>query len=111
MGYKGHITLPIVIIMKLARVSKDTYRPIPKNVAVYEKLFRSGRGQNNVMKRLKAIWYSLYLFCPETLNQVEEHSRTIIFIKFQPSIPEYDTCGVRGYIGRIELSCCRIRKR
>ncbi|MCR8631514.1 ribulokinase [Paenibacillus radicis (ex Xue et al. 2023)] len=48
---------------KMARVRKDTYKPIPENVAVYELLYQEysklhdyfGRGENNVMKRLKAI--------------------------------------------------------
>ncbi|MDF2961466.1 MAG: araB, partial [Paenibacillus sp.] len=48
---------------KMARVRKDTYKPIPENVAVYEKLYQEysklhdyfGRGENDVMKRLKAI--------------------------------------------------------
>ncbi|TDF93175.1 ribulokinase [Paenibacillus piri] len=48
---------------KMARVREQTYKPIPENVAVYEKLYREysklhdyfGRGENDVMKRLKAI--------------------------------------------------------
>ena len=48
---------------KMARVREDSYHPIPENVAVYEKLFQEysrlhdyfGRGENNVMKHLKAI--------------------------------------------------------
>ncbi|NOU95546.1 ribulokinase [Paenibacillus sp. LMG 31456] len=48
---------------KMARVRKDTYKPIPENVAVYELLYQEysklhdyfGRGENDVMKRLKAI--------------------------------------------------------
>ncbi|MBT2288146.1 ribulokinase [Paenibacillus albidus] len=48
---------------KMARVREDSYLPIPENVAVYEKLFQEysklhdyfGRGENNVMKHLKAI--------------------------------------------------------
>jgi len=47
---------------KMARVREDTFKPIPKNVAVYEKLYREytalhdyfGRGANDVMKRLKS---------------------------------------------------------
>jgi L-ribulokinase len=49
--------------LKMARVRKETYKPIPENVAVYEKLYQEytllhdyfGRGDNNVMKRLKHI--------------------------------------------------------
>jgi L-ribulokinase len=48
---------------KMARVRKETFRPIPKHAEVYEKLYREytalhdyfGRGANNVMKRLKSI--------------------------------------------------------
>ncbi|KGE18193.1 ribulokinase [Paenibacillus wynnii] len=48
---------------KMARVREESYLPIPENVAVYEKLFQEysrlhdyfGRGENNVMKHLKAI--------------------------------------------------------
>jgi L-ribulokinase len=48
---------------KMARVRKETFKPIPENVAVYEKLYSEysklhdyfGRGENDVMKRLKAI--------------------------------------------------------
>ncbi|MCY9662109.1 ribulokinase [Paenibacillus chondroitinus] len=48
---------------KMARVRKDTFKPIPENVAVYEKLYQEysklhdyfGRGENDVMKRLRAI--------------------------------------------------------
>ncbi|SDW68790.1 ribulokinase [Paenibacillus sp. CF384] len=47
----------------MARVRKETFKPIPANVAVYEKLYAEynllhdyyGRGANDVMKRLKAI--------------------------------------------------------
>jgi L-ribulokinase len=47
----------------MARVRKETYKPIPENVEVYEKLYLEysklhdyfGRGQNDVMKQLKAI--------------------------------------------------------
>ncbi|HEY8529285.1 MAG TPA: ribulokinase [Paenibacillaceae bacterium] len=47
----------------MARVREETFRPIPENVAVYDKLYREytvlydyfGRGANDVMKRLKAI--------------------------------------------------------
>jgi len=48
---------------RMARVREETFKPIPENVAVYEKLYREynalhdyfGRGANDVMKRLKAI--------------------------------------------------------
>jgi L-ribulokinase len=48
---------------KMARVREETYKPIPENVEVYEKLYLEysklhdyfGRGQNDVMKQLKAI--------------------------------------------------------
>ncbi|MCL6457822.1 MAG: ribulokinase [Gorillibacterium sp.] len=48
---------------KMARVREETYLPIPAHVAVYEKLYQEysllhdyfGRGENDVMKRLKAI--------------------------------------------------------
>lgn len=47
----------------MGRVDERVYTPIPKNVAVYDRLFREyktlhdyfGRGGNDVMKRLKAI--------------------------------------------------------
>jgi L-ribulokinase len=48
---------------KMARVREESFKPIPENVAVYEKLYNEysklhdyfGRGENDVMKRLKAI--------------------------------------------------------
>ncbi len=48
---------------QMARVREETYKPIPENVAVYEQLYQEysrlhdyfGRGENDVMKRLKAI--------------------------------------------------------
>jgi L-ribulokinase len=48
---------------KMAGVKKKTYKPIPENHAIYAKLFAEykklhdyfGRGENNVMKRLKKI--------------------------------------------------------
>lgn len=48
---------------KMARIREESYVPIPENVAVYEKLYQEysrlhdyfGRGENNVMKHLKAI--------------------------------------------------------
>ncbi len=47
----------------MAKVKEYVYKPIPENVAVYDKLFAEykllhdyfGRGENNVMKRLKQI--------------------------------------------------------
>ncbi|MFB9280209.1 ribulokinase [Cohnella cellulosilytica] len=47
----------------MARVREESFKPIPENVAVYEKLYREyselhdyfGRGANDVMKRLKAL--------------------------------------------------------
>lgn len=47
----------------MARVRKETFKPIPANVAIYEKLYQEyselhdyfGRGANDVMKRLKAL--------------------------------------------------------
>ncbi|MDG0814321.1 ribulokinase [Cohnella rhizosphaerae] len=47
----------------MARVRKETFKPIPENVAVYERLYAEyrtlhdyfGRGANDVMKRLKAL--------------------------------------------------------
>ncbi|WP_026571228.1 ribulokinase [Sediminibacillus terrae] len=48
---------------KMARVKEEKIIPIPKNVEVYERLFREyeklhdyfGRGQNNIMKELKSL--------------------------------------------------------
>lgn len=48
---------------KMARVLEETFKPIPENAAVYEKLYAEynllhdyyGRGANDVMKRLKVI--------------------------------------------------------
>lgn len=47
----------------MAKVLDKVYKPIPENVAIYEKLYQEyrilhdyfGRGQNDVMKRLKEI--------------------------------------------------------
>ena len=47
----------------MGKVEDYTYKPIPENVEVYKKLYKEfeilhdyfGRGQNNVMKRLKGI--------------------------------------------------------
>ena len=46
-----------------ARVREETFKPIPENAAVYDKLYAEysklhdyfGRGANDVMKRLKAM--------------------------------------------------------
>ena len=48
---------------KMARVREESFKPIPEHVAVYEKLYQEysrlhdyfGRGENDVMKRLKEI--------------------------------------------------------
>ncbi len=48
---------------KMARVQEETFKPIPAHVEVYEKLYQEysklhdyfGRGENDVMKRLKRI--------------------------------------------------------
>lgn len=48
---------------KMAHLRSDSFKPIPENRAIYEKLFAEylllhdyfGRGENNVMKRLKAL--------------------------------------------------------
>lgn len=48
---------------KMARVREESFKPIPENVAIYDKLYQEytllhdyfGRGANDVMKRLKAI--------------------------------------------------------
>jgi len=47
----------------MARVREETFKPIPENVAIYEKLYQEyselhdyfGRGANDVMKRLKVL--------------------------------------------------------
>ncbi|QHT59249.1 ribulokinase [Paenibacillus lycopersici] len=58
-GYDGIVDAAAA----MARVREETFRPIPANVAVYDKLYAEymllhdyfGRGANDVMKRLKAI--------------------------------------------------------
>jgi L-ribulokinase len=48
---------------RMARVREETFKPIPENAAVYERLYQEytqlhdhfGRGGNDVMRRLKAI--------------------------------------------------------
>lgn len=52
---------------KMARLKDETFKPNRENVAIYEKLFKEyvvlqeyfGRGDNNVMKRLKEIKFQL----------------------------------------------------
>ncbi|MEG1806037.1 MAG: FGGY-family carbohydrate kinase, partial [Clostridia bacterium] len=47
----------------MSKIKKDAYVPNPQNVAMYDKLYKEyeilhdyfGRGENDVMKRLKAI--------------------------------------------------------
>lgn len=60
---KGGYDTIVEAAKRMGRVKEETYRPIPENVAVYEKLYQEysklhdyfGRGENDVMKRLKAI--------------------------------------------------------
>lgn len=60
---KGGFDSIVEAAQKMARVREETFKPIPENVAVYEKLYAEynllhdyyGRGANDVMKRLKAI--------------------------------------------------------
>ncbi|NIK77906.1 L-ribulokinase [Paenibacillus castaneae] len=60
---KGGFDSIVDAAQKMARVREETFKPIPENVAVYEKLYAEynllhdyyGRGANDVMKRLKAI--------------------------------------------------------
>jgi L-ribulokinase len=60
---KGGYDSIVDAAQKMARVREETFKPIPENVAVYEKLYQEysllhdyfGRGENNVMKRLKKI--------------------------------------------------------
>ncbi|MNO25536.1 Ribulokinase [compost metagenome] len=48
---------------KMARVKEETFKPIPENVEIYDRLYQEysklhdyfGRGENDVMKRLKSI--------------------------------------------------------
>ncbi|SDE81867.1 L-ribulokinase [Fontibacillus panacisegetis] len=48
---------------KMARVKEETFKPIPENVELYDRLYKEysklhdyfGRGENDVMKRLKSI--------------------------------------------------------
>ncbi|WP_112182343.1 MULTISPECIES: ribulokinase [Paraliobacillus] len=58
-GYKSAVEAA----EKMARIKEDVIVPIPENVVIYDKLYQEyvklhdyfGRGENNVMKRLKAI--------------------------------------------------------
>jgi L-ribulokinase len=58
----GYATI-VEAAQKMARVRDETFKPIPENVAVYDKLYTEysklhdyfGRGANDVMKTLKAI--------------------------------------------------------
>ncbi|MDQ0338624.1 L-ribulokinase [Caldalkalibacillus uzonensis] len=60
---KGGYASIVEAAQKMARVREETYKPVPEHVAVYEKLYQEynrlhdyfGRGENQVMKRLKAI--------------------------------------------------------
>ncbi|MCA0756800.1 ribulokinase [Paenibacillus sp. N4] len=60
---KGGFDSIVEAAQKMARVREETFKPIPENVSVYEKLYAEydqlhdyyGRGANDVMKRLKAI--------------------------------------------------------
>ncbi|WP_139991637.1 ribulokinase [Paenibacillus paridis] len=60
---KGGFDNIVDAAQKMARVREETFKPIPANVAVYEKLYAEynllhdyyGRGSNDVMKRLKTI--------------------------------------------------------
>ncbi|WP_419871291.1 ribulokinase [Candidatus Pristimantibacillus sp. PTI5] len=60
---KGGFDSIVEAAQSMARVHEETFKPIPENVAVYEKLYAEynllhdyyGRGSNDVMKRLKAI--------------------------------------------------------
>lgn len=53
----------IAAASNMARVKDETFKPIPENVEVYDRLYREynllhdyfGRGENDVMKRLKSI--------------------------------------------------------
>ncbi|WP_284644743.1 ribulokinase [Paenibacillus silviterrae] len=60
---KGGYDSIVEAARKMARVKDETFKPIPENVEVYEKLYQEynrlhdyfGRGGNDVMKRLKSI--------------------------------------------------------
>ena len=48
---------------RMARVREESFKPIPENAAIYDRLYKEytalhdyfGRGANDVMKRLKAL--------------------------------------------------------
>jgi L-ribulokinase len=60
---KGGYSNIVEAAEKMARVREETYKPIPENVAIYEKLYQEysklhdyfGRGGNDVMKQLKLL--------------------------------------------------------
>lgn len=60
---KGGYDSIVEAAQRMARVKEETYRPIAENVDVYNKLYKEysrlydyfGRGENDVMKRLKSI--------------------------------------------------------
>lgn len=60
---KGGYDSIVEAAQMMARVREETFKPIPENVAVYDKLYAEynllhdyfGRGANDVMKRLKSI--------------------------------------------------------
>jgi L-ribulokinase len=60
---KGGYDSIVDAAQKMARVREETYKPIPEHVEIYEKLYEEysklhdyfGRGENDVMKRLKSI--------------------------------------------------------
>ncbi|QPA32377.1 ribulokinase [Thermaerobacillus caldiproteolyticus] len=60
---KGGYESIVEAAKKMGKVRDETFKPIPENVAIYEKLYQEytklhdyfGRGENNVMKRLKSI--------------------------------------------------------
>lgn len=60
---KGGYDSVVDAAKSMARVREETFKPIPENVAVYERLYQEyrqlhdyfGRGANDVMKRLKAL--------------------------------------------------------
>ncbi len=60
---KGGFDSIVEAAQQMARVREETYKPIPENAAIYERLYQEysklhdyfGRGGNDVMKRLKEI--------------------------------------------------------
>jgi len=62
-GARGGYDSVVDAAKAMARVREESFKPIPENVAVYEKLYREyetlhdyfGRGANDVMKRLKSL--------------------------------------------------------